>query len=89
MNHSELIFNQKISCDNSKRHRWFRKDAEADWMLSSKNECWICQRYHYTIVFYDRSSAEKNQGLIEIKDPEFLSKLKREYDENIERYKTD
>jgi hypothetical protein len=40
-------------------------------------------------VFYDRSSPESNKGLIEIKDQEFLSKLKKEYDENIERYKTD
>ena len=42
LNHSELIFNQKISNDQSKQHRWFRKDADQDWMLSSKNECYVC-----------------------------------------------
>ena len=72
LNHSELIFNQKISRDNNKKERWFKKDADSDWMLSPKNECWICQRYHYTIVFYDRSAPEKNKGLVEIKDEEFV-----------------
>jgi hypothetical protein len=58
-------------------------------MLSSKNECWICQRYHYTIVFYDRSCSKNNKGLTEIHDEEFLEKLRGEYNENIEKYKTD
>ena len=88
LNHSELIFNQKISNDQIKSNRFFKKDAYSDWQLSMNNQCYVCELYQYTCVFYDRKDPEKNKGLNEIHDQELLDQLAKEYNQNIKLYKT-
>ena len=55
LNHPELIFNQRISDDDDFDRRFFKVDANECWTLSPKNECYICEKYHYTMIFYERS----------------------------------
>ena len=87
LNHPELIFNQTIKNDHTK-HRFFKKDAGQVWSLSMKNECYVCQKYRYTMIFYDRYMLSHNSGLIEIKDKEFVQKLKFDHNTNYGKYKS-
>ena len=48
------------------------KDAAQEWKLSPQNECYVCQKYKYTMVFYNKSAMYPNKGLTEIKDKTFL-----------------
>jgi len=70
LNHPELIFNQRVSIDDTK-DRFFKVDANQYWTLSRQDECYICDKHHYAVIFYERSE-NSNKGLIEIKDTEFL-----------------
>jgi len=88
LNHPELIFNQRIYKDSTK-DRFFKVDANQSWALSHQDECYICEKHHYTVIFYERSqrASNANKGLTEIKDPAFLKELKEEYERNIHIYK--
>lgn len=48
VNAPELIFNQFKHKDC-----YFDQDSAENWMLSQKNECFICQKHKYTCVFYE------------------------------------
>ena len=87
LNHPELVFNQRISLDSTKE-RFFKVDSNQAWTLSQKDECYICEKHHYTVIFYERAN-NCNQGLIEITDQIFLDQLKQEYLSNIHIYKND
>ena len=78
LNHPELIFNQRISLDKTNK-RFFKVDANEAWALSPKDECYICEKHHYSVIFYERSKTS-NKGLFQINDPVFLDQLKREYE---------
>ena len=55
VNHPELVFNQSTLNDNSKDKRYFDRNHALKWCLSRGNECFMCQRYQYTIIFYIQS----------------------------------
>ena len=46
------------------------------WMLSKANECHVCHKYRYTMIFYDQLLA--NEGLIEIKNQAIVDNIKDE-----------
>jgi len=77
VNNPELVFNQ---CSASAK--FFRVNAEEDWQLSSsKGECFICDCHKYTAIFFNKGVVSKNNlDLQEIKDPQFLAQLGREYE---------
>ena len=68
VNYPELVFNQRIKNDGRKFTRFFQKDHAAKWKLSIKNECILCDKHKYLMVFYERGATAKNPGFIEIKD---------------------
>lgn len=53
INRPELIFNQRPLKDNDKQERFFQRNANASWRLSNKDECHICDRHRYTLVFFE------------------------------------
>ena len=57
------------------------------WTLSKSTECILCDKFKYTIIFYDRDS-KSNPGLTEITDPNFLSEIKGDYIKNYKTYGT-
>jgi hypothetical protein len=88
VNYPELIFNQRIKNDRTKHHKFFKKDVQYQWTLSKKNECYVCQKHRYTIIFYERGALAKNHGLVEILDNEFLYDLKLDFNKNYFTYKS-
>ena len=78
LNHPELIYNQRLSRDSTK-DRFFKVDANQAWALSHKDECYMCEKHHYTCIFYERGTKTLNNGLIEIKDLVFLDLLRKDY----------
>ena len=84
LNHPELIYNQRVSEDVSLGNL-FKVDANECWTLSPTDECFVCEKHLYTMIFYDRH--KKNSGLVEIKDMALLDLLKREYFRNIKLYR--
>ena len=98
INLPELVFNQDPRQDQNVRKRYFEVDHFGKWTVSDnqnkKNNCFICQKQKYTIVFYERN-AQGNQNLFEIKDKEFIKKCRAEYKlkhslekENLKKIKT-
>lgn len=85
VNHPELIFNQSLKYDNTK-YRFFKKDASQQWKLSRNNECYVCNKYTYTIIFYEKSILYPNKGLTEIKDSETLNIIKKDFDRNYKHF---
>ena len=71
VNYPELIFNQKRALD-----RYFVVNQGENWQLSEGNECFVCNKFQYTLIFYNQGLRAENQGLIEIKDTEFVRELK-------------
>jgi len=61
LNFPQLVFNQ-----NSHNDQYFERDHADKWQLSQRNDCYICQKYVYTIIFYDQRPNSKNSDLIEI-----------------------
>lgn len=78
VNYTELIFNQKIKNDKTK-FKYFQKDHSLLWTLSKKNECFICEKYKYTMVFFEKGIMGKNPELTEINDEEFLGIIKKDF----------
>jgi hypothetical protein len=66
----ELIFNQKRNLD-----RYFQEDSANAWQMSKGNECFVCLKFCYTIIFYTQGENAANPGLVPINDPSFESKL--------------
>jgi hypothetical protein len=66
-------------------------DAQQDWSLSDCDECYICEKHHYTTIFYERSNSSNfntsNYGLVEVKDIGFLNDLRAEFNRNLKYYK--
>ena len=54
INEPDLIFNQCRTKD-----AYFELDACENWQLSTKAECFVCQKHRFTIIFY------KNEKLFE------------------------
>jgi len=59
LNHPELIFIQRMSKDSTK-DRFFKQDANECWILSSQNDCYMCEKHHYTCIFYERGNTKSN-----------------------------
>ena len=55
VNHPELVFNQSTLNDASTDKRYFDRNHALKWRLSRGNECFMCTRHGYTIVFYVQS----------------------------------
>ena len=62
------MFNQNPKFDNDLKNRFFKVDYENSWRFSLRNECFICDKYQYIIVFYERGVIAQNQGLVEVRD---------------------
>ena len=58
LNQPELVFNHE-KCDKAPKNEYFKKDADAKWKLSKKNECFICDGHKFVIIFYERP-VDKN-----------------------------
>ena len=84
MNRSGLIFNQRIASDYS-NHKFFNTHSSL-WQLSKNNDCYICEKYCYSMIFYQRGILAVNSDLVEIKDSEFLLKLKLEFNANYSKF---
>jgi len=68
-------------------NKYFIRDFSHRWKLSKRHECFVCEKYRYTIIFYERGVVSQNQGLTEIKDTKFLEELQSEFDKNYLNYK--
>ena len=68
------------------KFKFFKKDATLQWKLSNSNECHVCQRYTYTIIFYEKSIMYPNKGLVEIKDQSLVNTIKKEFDSNYKHF---
>jgi hypothetical protein len=49
LGHSELIFSQASDAGN-----FFEREAASKWVLNDSNECWICDSWKYTVIFFNR-----------------------------------
>ena len=58
------------------------------WKLSRSNECFICEKYKYTIIFFEKGMFSKNPELVEIFDKDFIADLRLEFNRNYLKYKT-
>ena len=81
-----LFFNQRIKLDSNPKYRFFNLKSANAWQLSKDNECYICEKHRYTVVFYDRNFMALNEDLIEIKNQEFLRKLKKDFLGNYSKF---
>jgi len=79
VNHPELIFNQDTNKDKYASTRFFEIDSAECWVLSQTNECYVCDRHPYTLIFFEKGVLADNADMQEVKDPEVLKKLKAEY----------
>lgn len=87
LNHPELIFNQKYQ-DDKPRNRFFKKDAMQQWKISLRNECLTCDRYPYTMIFFERGVLAQNTELTEITDEAILKELKYEFNKSYLKTRT-
>jgi hypothetical protein len=60
LNHPELIFNQNVNFDKNKKLRFFVRDFESRWRVSLTNECFVCDKYQFVMIFYERGDFAKN-----------------------------
>ena len=80
VNHPELIWNQNPQNDSTPDKQYFESYASKNWILSQKNECFMCDGHKYTVIFYKSGLlTQQNQGLYEVKDNEMLEFLKNQY----------
>ena len=72
INNYELIFNNSKNIDS-----YWDIGNGAKWTLSfvagPVNECFVCQKYKYGIIFIDKRGA--NSDMKEIKDPKIIEKV--------------
>ena len=88
LNHPELLFNQNTKYDQGKnaKYRFFKPDAQKDWKLSAQNECYLCNKHQYTLIFYDKNCLYRNKGLTEIKDKVLLKQIKDDFNKNYKHF---
>ena len=89
LNHPELCFNQRLLNDLERDKRFFLPDAEMSWKMSVRNECFICDKYQYGLIFYQRGNLAVNPELNRVNDEEILAQLRYEYMRNKSDYRTD
>ena len=80
-----LVFNQTIKMDYTSG-RFFNIESSTGWQLSKANECFVCEKHMYTVIHYDRALLSQNEGLVEIKDKEFIDKLSKDFKANFSKY---
>ena len=79
VNHPELIFNQDPNKDRYAATRFFEIDSAECWVLSQTNECYVCDRHTYGLIFFEKGVLADNADMQEVKDEALLKKLKSEY----------
>ncbi|CDW83993.1 UNKNOWN [Stylonychia lemnae] len=61
IDHSELIWNMGLSygfrSNNSKCNSIFSLNYSQNWKICEPNECWICMKYKYVVIFYKQNQA--------------------------------
>ena len=72
LGHDELIFNEG---DN--KNTAFESAASRKWVKMSKNECWICDKWKYTVIFFDRRQAR--QFYTKVTDGDKIKQLEKDY----------
>jgi len=70
LGHHELIFNER-----KEKSTHFDKNAAGKWTLSSN--CWICEKFRYSMIVYNRDLASKHY--VEITDPRIIADLRAHY----------
>ena len=60
INHPELSFNQF-----SEKDLYFEEDSAEQWQLS--NNCFICEKHRYTVIFYDKTGYNSELNLVSSK----------------------
>ena len=53
-----------------------------NWKLSLRDECFICDRYTYTLIFFERGVLAQNRELTEITDEAVLRDLKYDFNKD-------
>lgn len=84
----ELVFNQNYTYDHVEAERYFKKAASSQWTLSVRDECYMCQRHRYTLIFYERSCLGKNAYLTEITDDDTIKTLKIQFDKDFLKHRS-
>ena len=60
INYPELVYNQLCYNDSNPKSRFFSKEFSSKWALSKSNECMLCDKHKFTLVFYERGVEAKN-----------------------------
>lgn len=55
LGHPELVFNEKIG-----KTMHFETSAASKWSLSKGDQCWICDKFKYTIIFFNREDPTQH-----------------------------
>jgi hypothetical protein len=84
INNPELIFNQDPHKDHL-NSRFFEVEAAECWRLSQKNECFMCDGYKYTTIFFKKGvlSMYNCRDLDEIEDKTILARLNSQYHRDV------
>ena len=80
LGHNELIFNMS-NLDNT----YLQPGAQAKWTLSDTDDCWICDRWKYCLVFFSRKHWKQHYYLID--DPVTLRNLSTQHSLGNDEYK--
>lgn len=85
INNAELIFNQDPHKDHLKHCRYFEVEAAECWRLSRSNECFMCDGYKYTAIFFKKGilSTYNSKELDEITDSTIVARLKHQYNRDL------
>ena len=82
LKHPELIFKDIPYTFSCEEETFFEKDFASRWRLSQQNQCFLCDRYKYVAVFYERGILSGNNGFVEVRDQSIIRHLKREFDKD-------
>ena len=74
VNYPELVFRPDMQD--------FRENEEQRWKLAEDQDCYICMKSKYTMIFYSdqKKDSQRNKEFTEITDPEFLSKCRANFE---------
>ena len=84
----ELIFNQRPHKDSEKPGRFFQRNGQAHWRLQNKDECHVCDRHRYTVIFFEHGLLARNEDLTEITDPSIIAQLKYDFNQSFLEHRT-
>lgn len=59
-----------------------------EWRLSLRDECFVCDRHPYTLIFFERGVLAQNRELKEITDEKILKELKYEFNKEFLKNRT-